>query len=126
MRRNVSFDFDGVLHIDIIPGTLHPLKSDTHLLTPNYKYIDLMFEEHKNNDIYIVSARPIFEKYILENFTSHYKLPVKEIYCINGPKKDVLLSLNIIRHYDDNYKMIERLKDTGIEFIFVDNDFFSK
>ena len=121
MRKNVSFDFDGVLHIDIIPGTLHPLRSDTHLLTPNYKYIDLMFEEHRHNDIYIVSARPVLERYVLENFSSYHSLPVKEIHCTEGPKKDVLLSLDVVRHYDDNYKMKDRLKDTNIEFIFVDN-----
>jgi hypothetical protein len=122
----VTFDFDGVLHTGIYPGTIHPLPSP-ELWTPNDEMIDKMREEAKTHTIYIVTARdsmpnggpnPWVKQFVKEN-----NLPVDGIICTNDrPKRPFLEKLGSIRHYDDNPSMKAEMTGSDIEFVFVDTN----
>lgn len=120
-KKVVSFDFDGVLHSDIYPGTIHPINFDDADLTPRQDMISKLRQEAKSgNRIIIVSARchdqPIYE------FVKNHKLPVQDIFVTcNNSKIPILLQQGAIRHYDDNIEMEYEIEVEGvdIEFIYV-------
>jgi len=120
-RPIVSFDFDGVLHTDVHPGTIHPINYFASDLTPDEEMHDQLRKEAKDNDIIVVSARHAYgDMYdAMEEFIRNYKLPVKKIYATSGmPKRDLLEGLGVIRHYDDK-DMTAELAGTDIEFVLV-------
>lgn len=137
-RKCVSFDFDGVLHTDVIPGTIHPIDYGTKMdWTPNKTIHRILRSEHRaGNKIIVVSARgyELFDwsnmnrdvidmKEIMWKFLDRYKLPVDDIILTDGHKKiQFLIQLNVIRHYDDNFEMEDELKNTNIEFVYVQKD----
>ena len=124
----VSFDFDGVLHTSMIPGTLHPINfilPDTW--KPNLKLHDILKKEQKTHKVIIVTARPHWNKLEIQDFLKKWNLKVDDIITTNNmPKKPYLMKNNVIKHYDDNPKMITELKDSGIEFIVVDGEKLKK
>jgi hypothetical protein len=123
-RGTVSFDFDGVLHTSMVPGTLHPINfSEPNSWVPNLKLHDLLRQEKKLHKVIITTARDTWNKPKIEKFLKKWNLPVDEIITTdNKPKKPYLIANNVIRHYDDNLNLIQELKGTGIEFILVKND----
>ena len=123
-RGTVSFDFDGVLHTSMVPGTLHPINFfEPNSWIPNLKLHDLLRQEKKLHKVIITTARDTWNKLEIEEFLKKWNLPVDEIITTdNKPKKPYLIANNVIRHYDDNLNLIQELKGTGIEFILVEND----
>lgn len=117
----VSFDFDGVLHSSVHPGTIHPLSYNDSDLEPRYDMHERLKQEARNgNKIIIVSARcydwPIHE------FIKAYKLPVEDVFVTcDQSKLSTLKAQKAIRHYNDNDAMEWEIEDSGmdIEFIFV-------
>lgn len=122
-KQVVTFDFDGVMHTGVYPGTIHPY-SNPRLWVPNKYCIDKLHDEAKTYEIHIVTARNGDEdgcNYDIEDFITKHDLPVTGIICTNGGKKiKYLQNINSIRHYDDNSDMIEELEGSGIEFVLVD------
>ena len=94
----VSFDFDGVLHTSMIPGTLHPL--NFHLPNtwkPNLKLHDILRQEQKTHKVIIVTARDTWNKPEIKEFLDMWNLPVDEIITTdNRPKLDYLINKNEI------------------------------
>jgi len=120
-RGIVSFDFDGVLHLSTIPGTLHPINFDEYKTwIPNYEMIKLLKEERKNHKVIITTARDNWNKPEVEQFLKLHNIIVDDIILTNNqPKRQYLLINKVIRHYDDNPKLQKELEGTGIEFILV-------
>jgi len=120
-RPVVSFDFDGVLHKSMYPGTIHPLDFYASDLEPYEEMHRQLRKEAQSNDVIVVSARHRYgEMYdVMEEFINNYNLPVRDIYGTHGgPKRRLLEELGVIRHYDD-HDMTAELAGTGIEFILV-------
>lgn len=122
-RPVITYDFDGVMHTGVIPGTIHPLPMPSQW-TPNMTMINRLKDEAKTHDIYIVTARDgdsSGRNQWIDKFVIDHKLPVKDVICTNDtPKLPYLKKLGSIRHYDDNKKMIAELRDSDIEFVLVD------
>jgi hypothetical protein len=148
-RKVISYDFDGVLHTDTYPGTIDPIDYWTKQdWTPSKKIFRILRKEfNSGNKIIVVSARGdtmydlykdglrVFDfekdvkiinismKYVMMKFFKKYKLPIEEIILTdNRPKKEILLKMKAIRHYDDNIELEQKLKNTNIEFVFVQKD----
>lgn len=115
----VSFDFDGVLHCDIIPGTNHPINFWSADLTPYPAMIEKLKEEARNNKVIIVTARDYGDK-VPSLFVKNHNLPVSNVFCTdNGPKLATLQREKAIRHYDDSLRVKSELEGSNIEFVFV-------
>lgn len=116
----VSFDFDGVLHRSVVD--IHPISWDKpEEWTPFEEMFAVMHEEAKANRIVVVTARDGCDMEHVWEFIKMHKLPVEKVYCTdNGPKIPVLRNIDAIRHYDDNKKIENELKGSGIEFVKVD------
>lgn len=143
-RPVVSFDFDGVLHSDVYPGTTHPIDiMGATDWTPNEKIHDILrMESQAGNKIIIVTSRhnvvmkkdvvmkksewvPVFD-YIVK-FLRKYNLPVSQVQFTNDTKKlPFLRKLGVIRHYDDNPELKRELKNSNIEFVFIKNNEIEK
>lgn len=135
-RKVISYDFDGVLHTSVIPGTIDPIDYiDWESWKPSKKIHKLLISEHKKgNRIIVISARGTlswdFEnekivnvEQIMWQFIMKYDLPVDELILTGSrPKKKHLIKLKAVKHYDDNFKMIKELKDVDIDFVWVQND----
>ena len=116
----VSFDFDGVLHRDIFPGTHHPLSHYDPNLTPNEPMHQKLREEARTNRVVVTSARCPDTIPIIKGFCQRYHLPVQEIVATcNRPKLPYLQRMGAVRHYDDNPAIATELRNTGIEFVLV-------
>ena len=121
-RGLVSFDFDGVLHTSMHPGTIHPDNWDSGDLPPRKKYIKILKEEAKQNEIIIVSARCQDDEENIWEFVNINKLPVKDVIttCM-APKVPILIEMGAIRHYDDDIEGIRRqmeyFKPQKLQFI---------
>lgn len=115
----VSFDFDGVLHSSVLPGTIHPICAhEPHKWKPRYDVFDIIEEESETSQIVIITARHKSDKDILWEFIREFGLPIDEIYCTaNLPKYPLLMELGAKRHYDDNPKMALPLKNFNIDFV---------
>ena len=119
-QKTVSFDFDGVLHTDMIPSTHHPTSYDETDLAPNEPILKKVIEEAKFNKIIVVSARPKWCIPVIEAFIEKHKLPIQDVFATdNGPKLPILKKMNVIRHYDDSPKIGRELEGSGIEFILI-------
>lgn len=119
-RPVVSFDFDGVLHTDVYPGTIHPINWENADLTPNEEMFRKMREEAAGNTIVVVTGRDDVDLNTVWEFIHNHRLPVTQVYTTNNRQKlPVLKHLGVIRHYDDNPMMAYELDDSGIEFILV-------
>lgn len=127
-RGVISFDFDGVLHTSMIPGTLHPINFfDPDSWEPNFKLHDLLRKEADSHKVIIVTARDTWNKRQIEAFLNKWNLPVDEIITTdNKPKKSFLINNDVIRHYDDNPRLRTELAGTGIEFMLVHGDKIEK
>ena len=120
MRPVVSFDFDGVLHRDIYPGTHHPLSHYNPDMTPNMPMHQKLREEARQNKVVVTSARCPDTIPIMQQFIQNYHLPVQEIVATcDGPKLPYLQRMQAIRHYDDNSRVGIELQGSGIEFVLV-------
>ena len=120
-RGVVSFDFDGVLHSSMIPGTLHPVNyTDVGSWAPKHDMIELLNKEKKNHKVIITTARDTWNKPHIKKFLELHNISVDDIILTNNqPKRDYLVANNVIRHYDDNAKLEQELEGTGIEFILI-------
>jgi len=122
-RDVVSFDFDGVLHRSIIPGTTHPINYDQ---PDTWEPIEIVHhavkKEHAaGNKIIVITARDEYMKPALWEFIKKYNLPIEEIECTNDdPKLNYIVSANSIRHYDDAEVLRKGLLKHGIQFYYVD------
>jgi hypothetical protein len=135
-REVVSFDFDGVLHLSMIPGTIEPLDNKNFDSWIPSKHIHkVLLEEHKKgNKIIIVSSRAelFFDfgknktyntRECIQKFIKIYNLPVEDIILTNNyPKKVFLMHNKVIRHYDDNVNLKYDLWNMDIEFVYVYGD----
>jgi hypothetical protein len=104
----VSYDFDGVLHLDVIG--IHPIdfRAAADELRPARRMVEMLRRDARDHEIVIVSARS-YDGPILD-FVRHHGLPVKRVYVTNnGDKMPLLRRLGAIRHYDDNRDMVDEL-----------------
>jgi hypothetical protein len=96
----VSFDFDGVLHLDVNGGgdPRDPFSAD---MNPNPIMIKRMMDEHaKGREIWIVSARSNTDS--IWRFVKKNNLPVFDVIGTHGrDKSEDLRSIGAFRHYDD-------------------------
>jgi hypothetical protein len=115
----VSFDFDGVLHVSV--EGINPVSFDDPTeWEPFTEIIELIHELAKTNTIVVLSARDSWNVKEIEEFIKMHKIPISEVYCTDGySKRDVLVEIGAVRHYDDRLDMIRDLKGTGIEFVLV-------
>ena len=58
-RQTISYDFDGVLHLSMIPNTIHPSNwLDWNIWIPSLKMHKKLKQDHEeNNKIIVMSAR---------------------------------------------------------------------
>lgn len=121
----ISYDFDGVIHKSVIKDTPHPINYwEPETWEPFNKMHQLMFEEAKENRIWVITKRDNTMKDVVEYYINSFGLPVENIICSNGyPKWDILEQYNIIKHYDDDPDMIyeydKNIKELNIELIHV-------
>lgn len=119
-RNIVSFDFDGVMHTDVIPGTHHPINMQDYNPTPHLQMHEKVKQEAKNNKVVIVTKRDQQDLGPVHHLIQQYNLPINQVYGTNNEHKlPTLLKIGVIRHYDDDERLEEVLPDHGIEFIFV-------
>jgi hypothetical protein len=122
-RDVVSFDFDGVLHRSVVPGTTHPINFDQ---PDTWEPFEMMHaavrKEHgMGNKVIVVTARDNYMKPYLMQFIKKYDLPIEEIECTDDePKLPYIVASNSIRHYDDAAVLKNGLKKHGIQFYLVD------
>lgn len=115
----VSFDFDGVLHTSIWPGTTHPTEFWSADLEPRKELHEKVREEkNAGHQLVVVTARDDnMEDIVWEFIERHLPGIFKEVYTTNGgPKANLLMRIGAIRHYDDK-DMTQELADTCVEFI---------
>lgn len=116
----VSFDFDGVMHIDVIPGTHHPINMHDLNPTPHLEMHEKVRNEAKKHRVVIVTKRNEEDTDPVRHLIKRYDLPIKEVHATNNTHKlGTLLQLGVIRHYDDDGKMKDVLEEHNIEFIHV-------
>jgi hypothetical protein len=85
---------------------------------PFNEIIQKVYEELRNHEVVIVTARDSYEIPYIQAFLKHHKIPIKKIFCTdNGPKLETLQMLKSIRHYDDSLRVKKELEGSGIEFI---------
>ncbi len=117
-KKNVAFDFDGVIHVDVSPtsesGNRHPTFSRHLPAAPNKfrKIIKLIHKYHEHNyNVYIVTARMSnareMIKQTLINYGVKHIIPDHHLYFTgdlnqNGDKVSTLEQLNIRDFYDDS------------------------
>ena len=117
-KKNVAFDFDGVIHVDVSPtsqsGNRHPTFPRNLPAAPNkFKtIIELIHKYHKHNyNVYIVTARMSYAKDMiiqtLINYGVKHIIPDHHLYFTgdlnqNGDKVSTLEQLNIRDFYDDS------------------------
>lgn len=118
----VSFDFDGVLHSDMWPGTCDPINFWTADLEPRHEWIEVMRQEAEDYPIVIVTARAPSMEDVIWQFVEEHDLPVERVFCTdNQPKSAILLAIGAIRHYDDAPSVWADLERAGIEVIRVEH-----
>jgi len=117
-KKNVAFDFDGVIHVDVSPttqsGNRHPTFPYHLPAAPNKfkKIIKLIHKYHHNDyNIYIVTARTSNSKDIIKqtllNYGVKHLIPDHHLFFTSdidkyGDKVSTLENLNICDFYDDS------------------------
>ncbi len=118
-KKNVAFDFDGVIHVDVSPtgksGNRHPTFPNHLPAAPNKfkKIIKLIHKYHEHNyNVYIVTARTSHSKDMIKqtliNYGVKHIIPDNNLYFTgdlcgqNGDKVSTLEHLNIRDFYDDS------------------------
>jgi hypothetical protein len=117
-NRNVGFDFDGVIHVDVTPtsntGHRHPTIPRNYPAPNKFnEIIDLIHIYHKNNyNVYIITARNSksrdMVKQTLINYGVSHIIPDENMYFTgdlygqDGDKVSTLENLNIHHFYDDS------------------------
>ncbi len=117
-KKNVAFDFDGVIHVDVAPTNKYGNRSPTfpnHFpAAPNQfkKIIKLIHKYHEHNyNVYIVTARTSHSKDMIKqtliNYGVKHIIPDHHLYFTgdlnqNGDKVSTLEHLNIRDFYDDS------------------------
>ena len=87
---------------------------------PFTEIIELVRELSKNNTIVVVTARDEWNRPEIEAFIHMHKIPIEKVYCTdNDTKRDILVHVGAIRHYDDKMAIAHELTGTGIEFVLV-------
>lgn len=119
----VSFDFDGVMHLDVDEGG-HPHDFFDEDVKPNPVMIKRMREEHANgHEIWIVSARNEGRMTrTIWYFVEKHDLPVTGVIGTSGgDKTDDLRAIGAIRHYDDKGHWADDLNpEDNIQMVIVD------
>jgi hypothetical protein len=116
--KNVGFDFDGVIHVDVTPtsetGHRHPTIPRNYPAPNKFnEIIDLIHTYHKYNyNIYIITARNSqsrnMVKQTLINFGVSHMIPDENMYFTgdfngqDGDKVSTLEHLKIRHFYDDS------------------------
>ena len=118
-KKNVAFDFDGVIHVDVSPtsktGNRHPIFPRHLPFAPNKfeKIINLIHIYHENNyNVFIVTARMSYAKDMIKqtliNYGVKHIIPDHHLYFTgdlngqDGDKVSTLEHLNIHDFYDDS------------------------
>ena len=131
-RKVISYDFDGVLHTDTHPNSIHPIDQMTKKdWTPSEKIHKLLIKEHnEGNKIIVVSSRSnyVYDVYkngklipnmpkklstdirliehdlkdIMEEFFYKYKLPIDDIILTNNFPKRDILIKNNVIRHYDD------------------------
>ena len=121
-----SYDFDGVLHLDMVPDGQEPgLYHNRDFWRPDtWPPFEAMHrqlrEQAAHATIVVVTARCQHNAAEVWAFLRLHDLPVQAVHCTDdGPKRDVLLAIGAERHYDDR-DYSQELAGSGVEFIRVD------
>jgi hypothetical protein len=118
MNSFVSFDFDGILHLDVDRHG-NPYDFETSDMEPNEPMLKRLREEAKSHRIAIVTARNGWMLDPIHEFVEKHRLPVDRIESAM-PKINALHAMGAIRHYDDNPEAIGYVEDDDeIEIIIV-------
>lgn len=128
-KNVISYDFDGVLHKSIIPGTIHPANYyDYDNFIPNLEIIEKLNKQSKNHDIIILTSRQNYEIPNLWKFVKKWDINITDIFTTDGDiikKSYILKSLKAIKHYDDNIAIKNDIEKNGIKFGFINtNNYF--
>lgn len=138
--KNVAFDFDGVIHINVTQtdefGQRHPVNGLNYVQSePFEKIIKLInFYKKYNYNIYIITSRNEKSKqYVmktLKNFNLLYVFNEKNVYftgdTYKGDKTELLDKLKINHFYDDSIyhlkcvirqKKMNKLKNLNIFYL---------
>ena len=121
-----SYDFDGVLHLDMVPDGQEPgLYHNRDFWRPDtWPPFEAMHrqlrEQAAHATIVVVTARCRDNAAEVWAFLRLHDLPVQAVHCTDdGPKRDVLLAIGAERHYDDR-DYSQELAGSGVQFIRVD------
>lgn len=122
-RPTISYDFDGVLHTSMIPGTIHPINFyDWRSWEPYKAMHSQLRKDAQLADIIVVSSRCPDNEDVMWQFIRTHQLPVEDVYCTcMKPKIDYLKNAGAIKHYDDDPKMERELQGSGIEFVLINH-----
>lgn len=126
-KNVISYDFDGVLHKSIIPGTIHPKDyNDYDNFIPNFKIIEKLNKQSKNHDIIILTSRQNYEIPDLWEFVKKWDINITDIFTTGDriKKSYVLKSLKAIKHYDDNIAIKNDVEKNGIKFVFINTNMY--
>ena len=121
-----SYDFDGVLHLDMVPDGQEPgLYHNRDFWRPDtWPPFEAMHrqlrEQAAHATIVVVTARCRDNAAEVWAFLRLHDLPVQAVHCTDdGPKRDVLVAIGAVRHYDDrDYR--QELAGSGVAFFRVD------
>lgn len=120
----VSFDFDGLLHLEVDPDG-NPYDYYDEDLEPNKPLMLRLRQEHaRGHDIWIVTARNEGRMTrTIEYFVDKHNLPVSGIIGTSGgDKAESLREIGAFRHYDDKAHWGDGLEeDDNIQFVTVDH-----
>lgn len=120
----VSFDFDGILHLDVNEDG-HPYDFYDEDVEPNEPMINRLMEEHaRGHDIWIVTARNEGRMTrTVHYFAELHGLPIQGVIGTSGgDKTEALRSIGAFRHYDDKSHYGDGLdEDDNIQFVTVDH-----
>ena len=125
-RPVYSYDFDGVLHLDMVPDERQPgLYHNREFWQPDtWPPFEAMHrqlrEQAAHATIVVVTARHQHNAPHVWAFIRLHDLPVWAVYCTDdGPKRGLLVGIGAERHYDDR-DYSQELAGSGVEFIRVD------
>jgi hypothetical protein len=119
--QTISYDFDGVLHASMTPGTTHPMDFwNWDEWEPKEEMHAQLRKDAQNHRIIVISKRDFVHQRPMWKFIRKYNLPIEKIYTTdNQPKGQTISDLGVIRHYDDDPRVGRELEGSGVEFILV-------